>query len=212
MNQQNIVKFQDIMGLCKVIVALFKIQVIAIITHSIFYFFFIILDTFSTIDLHKSSAPITKVFKFIVAIPTDISAFTLAVTSLLLVVLIPIWFYYAYNNLTPLKASKRKTYSSFGAAICWFIPIIWLFRPIQISKELWIESDPDFIPSLDYLPKADNAPPFATNWWLFFVVAITLLCVLPISIPLLCLAAKDAIKLIKTTTERQNKRLSNLLA
>ncbi len=57
------------------------------------------------------------------------------------VVVFVCWFYRAHANLEPLGA-RYLTYTSGWAAGCWFVPILNLFRPVQIAQEIWRHSDP----------------------------------------------------------------------
>jgi hypothetical protein len=55
-----------------------------------------------------------------------------------------VWFYRAHANLAALGA-RELTYTSGWAAGCWFVPILNLFRPVQIAQEIWRNSDPDAV-------------------------------------------------------------------
>ncbi len=54
------------------------------------------------------------------------------------------WENRAFKNLSPL-GSIGLNYSSGWAVGAYFVPILGLFRPFQIMREIWKASDPDFI-------------------------------------------------------------------
>ncbi len=49
------------------------------------------------------------------------------------------WFHRAYGNLT-LLGSGRTDHTPGSAVGWWFVPLMNLFRPYQITKELWVRS------------------------------------------------------------------------
>ena len=52
-----------------------------------------------------------------------------------------VWIYRAHGNLTALGATNLR-FSPAWAVGWYFVPIMNLFRPYQVMKELWEESDP----------------------------------------------------------------------
>lgn len=51
------------------------------------------------------------------------------------------WFHRAYANLEPL-GNPSLTFTPGWAVGCWFVPILNLYRPLQIAQEIWGKSDP----------------------------------------------------------------------
>ncbi len=80
-----------------------------------------------------------------------------------------IWLHRAYNNLYPLKAPNIE-YSATWAVGYWFIPILNLFRPYQVVREVWRESDPDFDPELNFLSNTVGSSAYIGAWWAFWII------------------------------------------
>jgi LSD1 subclass zinc finger protein len=57
-------------------------------------------------------------------------------TYLATVIVFVIWFYRAHANLKSLDA-RHLRYTSGWAVGYWFIPIMNLFRPVQVAQEIW---------------------------------------------------------------------------
>ncbi len=77
------------------------------------------------------------------------------------------WFRRAYFNL---NIRTDCNYSEGWAAGCWFVPIISLYRPYQIMKEMWIKTthlikskNPDYI---------DESTSVIGKWWFLWLVTI----------------------------------------
>jgi hypothetical protein len=51
------------------------------------------------------------------------------------------WFYRVHANL-PALGARDLTYTSGWAVGFWFVPILNLYRPVQIAQEIWRNSDP----------------------------------------------------------------------
>jgi len=79
------------------------------------------------------------------------------------------WFRRAYGNLHRLGISDLK-YSETMTIWAWFIPIISLFRPVQIMNEIWNETQKK-IKELDasYTFKDLGLP--VTLWWILFIIS-----------------------------------------
>jgi hypothetical protein len=81
-----------------------------------------------------------------------------------------IWFYRAHANLEPLGAG-HLTYSPGWAAGCWFVPILNLFRPLQIAQEIWRNSDPNTVPVEDlHLARPTNSA-LLGFWWALWIIS-----------------------------------------
>jgi len=83
-----------------------------------------------------------------------------------------IWLRKAYCNLRHLGATDLK-YSPNWALWSWFIPIINLFRPYQVVREVWIETS--MVLARRENAKVDNISSAIVAWWWFFFLAMNLL-------------------------------------
>lgn len=82
-----------------------------------------------------------------------------------------IWLNRSYKNLEPLRASYLK-FSSGWAVGYWFIPILALFRPFQVVREIWWESDPEIPDGQLFLTESlHGAPTYMGVWWGFWLVS-----------------------------------------
>jgi LSD1 subclass zinc finger protein len=80
------------------------------------------------------------------------------------------WFYRAHANLEPLGA-RDLAYTSGWAVGFWFIPIMNLFRPVQVAQEIWRNSDPDAVTDgdADHLPGGNSA--LIGLWWAAYLIS-----------------------------------------
>jgi hypothetical protein len=74
-----------------------------------------------------------------------------------------IWFYRVHANLKALGASELK-YTSEWAIGYWFVPILQIFRPVQVAQEIWRNSDPDL--------GVSASSTFIGVWWAFWLNSI----------------------------------------
>ena len=75
-----------------------------------------------------------------------------------------LWTYRSYRHLSAL--SDRNLRFSPGWAVSWyFVPIMNLFRPYQVMKEMWKEIDPDADPSRPEEGKGRTGSPLLKGWW-----------------------------------------------
>jgi hypothetical protein len=75
-----------------------------------------------------------------------------------------LWTYRSYRHLSAL--SDRNLRFSPGWAVSWyFVPIMNLFRPYQVMKEIWEESDPGAGPSRPEEGKGRTGSPLLKGWW-----------------------------------------------
>ena len=79
-----------------------------------------------------------------------------------------LWFRRAYFNLH--QVVKHLEYSEGWAAGAWFVPILNLFRPYQIMRELYVETE-NYISKVksDYNQKLNVT--FVGIWWFLWIVA-----------------------------------------
>jgi hypothetical protein len=74
-----------------------------------------------------------------------------------------IWIYRTYNNLAALKVSDLA-YSPEWAVGFWFIPIVNLFRPYQIVREIFTKSSVDLV-SVTGPPELNQESPVELGFW-----------------------------------------------
>lgn len=87
-----------------------------------------------------------------------------------------VWLHRSYKNLLALRA-EGLTFTPGWAVGWWFIPIMNVFKPYQVVKELWKASDPSF--DLKNARSWKEAPstlliPFWWAFWLLSTVKVTL--------------------------------------
>jgi hypothetical protein len=56
-------------------------------------------------------------------------------------IVIPMWCHRVYRNL-PALGAQRLRFSLGWAAGAWFVPIMWLWRPYEVLREVWQNSRP----------------------------------------------------------------------
>jgi hypothetical protein len=99
-----------------------------------------------------------------------LNSFLEIVILVLTAVFFLMWLYRTYQNLPALKA-RNLGYTPGWAVGYWFIPIINLFRPFQVVREIWNESDPDFDPELGFLSNSMGTPAIISWWWAFWILS-----------------------------------------
>jgi len=78
-----------------------------------------------------------------------------------------LWFRRAYFNLHTKKSNL--SYTDGWAAGCWFVPVVNLYRPYQIMKELYRETDNLFSKKNYNYPKPLNSNILGL-WWALFLI------------------------------------------
>lgn len=78
-------------------------------------------------------------------------------------ILFLMWFHRVHYNLPSLGATKLK-YSPGWAVGYFLIPILNLFRPVQVMCEVWANSDPNVI-RLAEPSKTGSVSPLVGIWW-----------------------------------------------
>jgi hypothetical protein len=87
------------------------------------------------------------------------------------------WFYRSHKNLGPLGATGLK-YSPGWAIGGFFVPILSLYRPLQVMREVWNGSTPEPSTALStsgvFSHYGDEQTPGKVKWWwgLFLVSAL----------------------------------------
>lgn len=107
------------------------------------------------------------------SIPILIETFLGSAYSLLYIataVLFIVWLYRAHKNLQFLHPDLLE-FSDAAAIGWWFAPIFSLFRPFQVVREVWAESEPEFDPDALHLSaNLHTAPGYMVAWWIAFIV------------------------------------------
>jgi len=78
------------------------------------------------------------------------------------------WFRRAYANLH--LRVKVLDHSEGWAAGAWFVPIVNLYRPIQIMSELYNESD-ELLVKKKIIPERSLKTTYITFWWILWIVS-----------------------------------------
>ncbi len=77
------------------------------------------------------------------------------------------WFHRAHRNL-PALGNRRLEYTPGWAVGAWFVPILNLFRPYQIMREVWKGSDPENLQTS--YPGGAGGSAMVGWWWALFIV------------------------------------------
>jgi hypothetical protein len=89
-------------------------------------------------------------------------------------ILVLLWFYRNHRNLPALGASELR-FTPAWAVVWWFIPILNLWKPYQVTVEIMKASDPAIGRTNLETRKAMKRPPFVLAWWLFNFVAVAVI-------------------------------------
>lgn len=82
-----------------------------------------------------------------------------------------IWLNKSYKNLNALRPSYLQ-FSSGWAVGYWFVPFLALWKPFQIVREVWWESDPDIPEGQMFLTESlHSAPTYMGVWWAFWILS-----------------------------------------
>jgi hypothetical protein len=86
------------------------------------------------------------------------------------VVVFLIWFSRAYKNLAALGARDLR-FSTGWAIGSWLVPILNLWRPKQITDDIWRASDPDAPPEQGSAWRSSVVPGFLMVWWIVWILS-----------------------------------------
>lgn len=86
-------------------------------------------------------------------------------------ILLLLWYYRNHRNLAALGASELR-FTPGWAVVWWFIPILNLWKPYQVTVEVMKASDPAVGRTDKETRKTMRRPPFVLAWWLFNFVAL----------------------------------------
>lgn len=85
------------------------------------------------------------------------------------------WIHRAYSNLTALGNLKAGlAYSPTWAVVGFFIPLINLFLPYRVVKEIWDKSDPSILTEDDLAFTPPDSSPLILLWWVIWVASSVL--------------------------------------
>ncbi len=86
------------------------------------------------------------------------------------VIVFVIWFHRAHANLTSLGARDLR-YTSGWAAGCWFVPIMNLYRPVQIAQEIWRHCAPSTLDEDGFQDTKARNSVLIGLWWAIWIAA-----------------------------------------
>jgi Flp pilus assembly protein TadD len=78
------------------------------------------------------------------------------------------WIHRAHHNLGALGA-RHLRFSPGEAVACFFVPVLNLFRPVQVAGEIWKASDPDVPGGTDWRQAPGSA--LVPLWWIAYLVS-----------------------------------------
>ena len=81
-----------------------------------------------------------------------------------------VWLNRASDNLAALDVDDQR-FSPGWAVGWWFVPIMWLFRPYQVVKEIWQGSHPDTAASDPFQWRDAPVSPLLGLWWAAWLVS-----------------------------------------
>jgi hypothetical protein len=103
----------------------------------------------------------------------DIRQLFVGIVHLLLYVVTAIvflcWFHRVHGNLQPLN-SPDLSYTSGWAVGFWFVPILNLYRPVQIAQVVWRNSDPETVEG-DAAAGGAGKSALIGFWWAMWIIS-----------------------------------------
>ena len=81
-----------------------------------------------------------------------------------------VWFHRAYTNLEALGADDLRHKPAWAVG-SWFVPILNLFRPVQIAQEIWRGSDPDQAAAREGGKPTPGNSGLIGLWWAFWLIS-----------------------------------------
>lgn len=81
-----------------------------------------------------------------------------------------VWINRVSKNLSPLGVENQQ-HSPGWAVGCWFVPIVWLYRPYQVMKELWRGSYSEIGPGGLETWSDSPVPRLLGFWWAAWLVS-----------------------------------------
>ena len=84
------------------------------------------------------------------------------------------WLHRAYRNLHALGVPHQQIDYTPGWAVGYFfIPLLNLFYPYRVVKEVWRKSDPTINPAEGYSAFLPEAPMLLGVWWAFWIISLS---------------------------------------
>ena len=153
--------FRPTEGIAKFIIVLFYVLIgLQLVSIGSTYMQVQLLQGAAVGDMTDEAADANDMRQLAIGVVILVAVITLAISYI-------IWLRRSYRNQTALGAQGLK-YSPGWATAYWFIPILNLFRPYQVTKELYQTSDPASDGSnWSYLPTA----PLLGWWWAAWVIS-----------------------------------------
>lgn len=100
-----------------------------------------------------------------------IAAYIYSIAFIISIITFLLWFRRAYYNLE--HRSNSHTYNNNMAVKAWFIPVVNLFIPYMMMKELFRETI-NFLQKIGKTIKNNNIKNLLNFWWSFVILKITL--------------------------------------
>ena len=98
-------------------------------------------------------------------------ALVYAPVALATIVFFLIWLNKSYKNLAALRPNYLQ-FSSGWAVGYWFVPFLALWKPFQVVREVWWESDPEIPEGQMFLTESlHSAPTYMGVWWAFWIAS-----------------------------------------
>ncbi len=95
------------------------------------------------------------------------------VLFVLTAILFCMWIHRSHRNLPSLDSSNLK-YSPGWAVGGFFVPVLSLWRPYQVTTEIWKASDPTTDINNSTAWQSSTASSIISSWWFLFLVSIVL--------------------------------------
>lgn len=82
-----------------------------------------------------------------------------------------VWVNRANKNMAPLMAGNTE-FTSGWAVGWWFVPFASLYKPFQVVREIWWESNPEISDEPTFLTESlRSAPKYMGVWWTFWLLS-----------------------------------------
>ncbi|PYT00103.1 MAG: hypothetical protein DMF63_09045 [Acidobacteria bacterium] len=86
-------------------------------------------------------------------------------------ILFLIWLYRAHSNLESLQG-RNLEFTPGWAVGYWFVPFVNLYKPFQVVREVWWESNPEIDEEHSFLSESlRTAPTYMGIWWAMWIIS-----------------------------------------
>ena len=146
-----------------------KIVIAVFIFYILFTSAFLVFNHFQLEILRSALSGVVFTEEEATAFETKTIIFTVAflICYVITVVVFLNWFRRAYGNLHRVGLEKMEHEESM-AAWAWFIPVIFIFRPVQITSEIWAKTQ-NVIKSYNSNYSIRNGSLLIGFWWALFI-------------------------------------------